>query len=239
MNKDYEGYIRARIAAAVVKTDPFQHMLIRDVLPPELYAELDAAQPSEDEWRAGAQRQYMRTRQRGRLRFWLTTPRRPQTVHFHVWDQPDQTDFGDYSVPFHQKAGHYISAIETAVHAKLRRQDWTPGQRVFFYRESGWAIDPHTHPAAELTNNILYFPSPENSSEQGTLFYRHKNGRPPQADDTAEFRPQDLEVAAFIPYTPNTLISWINAPDSIHGSVEIAGAAARRYLYFVSLAASG
>lgn len=232
MNPDYARYIRDRFSAAAVNPDPFPHILIRDVLPADLYSSLDATQPTEREWRDGAQREYMRNRKRGRLRFWRTSPRLPQTVHFAMDDAPEASDFSPYSAPFNKKAGPYVSLLETEIHAKFRRQDWRPGQRLFFYREPGWAIEPHTHSAAELTNSLLYFPSAENSSDQGTFFYRRKTCEP---KDDAVFRPQDLEVSAFIPYTPNTLISWVNSPDSVHGSVEIAGAASRRYLYFVSL----
>ena len=38
-----------------------------------------------------------------------------------------------------------------------------------------------------------------------------------------------------VPYLPNTLVAWVNTPEALHGSIEIAGGAPRRYLYFVSL----
>jgi len=71
--------------------------------------------------------------------------------------------------------------------------------------------------------------------EQGTLLYRPRPGaklKPSRA--TAEYDSGELEPAAIIPYLPNTLISWVNTPAAVHGSIEIAGAPARRYLYFVS-----
>jgi hypothetical protein len=223
MRADYESYIRARFAGAVVNTDPFPHLVIRDVLPADLYAEMEAAQPSEDEWRDAIRRRVGLAKRLKRkflgAKFELPAAQIPLSS--------EDSDFPERSVAWRERFGPYVDLIDNLMHAKFKRQDWRPGQRIFFYRPQGWAIAPHTHSDIELTNSLLYFPSKDNITEQGTFLYRHVGAEQEHYDHS------DVEVAAFIPYTRNTLLSWVNTPSSVHGSMETAHSAARRYLYFV------
>jgi hypothetical protein len=228
MRADYEGYIRERFAGAAVKDDPFPHIVIRDVLPPDLYAQMDAAQPSEAEWSRAVRRKSGWRISRHSMRRGLSLFRRDPA---QIAISEERSDFPSLSEIWRREFAPYLDLIDSLMHAKFKRQDWRPGQRLFFYRPAGWAIVPHTHNETELTNSLLYFPAEDNITEQGTFLYRYTGQDRPQHEN---FSHSDVEVAAFVPYTRNTLVSWINSPASVHGSMETAHSAARRYLYFVS-----
>jgi hypothetical protein len=227
----YRDYIREKFSRATMSEDPFPHLYIRDALPPELYREMETALPAASEVR-GALR-------RDRLRRWARRPWRlpnPDPVYFYVSAEAKAGDLDAYSAEWHRRFGDTIALVETLLHERLRVQEpWVSGQRVFFFRPTGWAIPPHVHPRSEVTNTMIYFPSRENLPEQGTLLYRPRPNVELRPSPGAEqYDSGDLEPAAIIPYLPNTLISWVNTPGAVHGSTEIAGAPARRYLYFVS-----
>jgi hypothetical protein len=120
-------------------------------------------------------------------------------------------------------------------HRSFNVDRWTPGPRVVFFRRTGWDIKPHNHGPTELLNLLLYFPRDGNTVEQGTLLYRLRAGVKLNGHTTTqEFENEEIEPAAIVPYIPNTLLAWPNAQHTVHGSVEIAGAPARQYLYINS-----
>ena len=227
----HQDYIREKFSRAAVAEEPFPHLCIRDALPLELYREMEDALPARAEVR--------RALTRDRLRRWARRPWRwPDAgpVYFYVSADAMAGHLDGYAAEWHRRFGDYIALVETLLHERLRVQEpWVSGQRVFFFRPTGWAIPPHVHPRSEVTNTMIYFPSAQNLVEQGTLLYRPRpNAKLKRSSDTAEYDSAELEPATIIPYLRNTLISWVNTPDAVHGSIEIAGAPARRYLYFVS-----
>jgi hypothetical protein len=195
---------------------------------------MEAALPAPSEVTAAIRRDTWR---RWAKRFW----RRPQPdpVYFYLSPEAKAGHLDRYAADWHRRFGGYVSLVESLLHERFRiQQPWLSGQRVFFFRPAGWAIPPHVHPSAELTNNMIYFPTTQNTAEQGTLLYRPRgNGMSGQegSPTTVEYRREELEPVSIIPFLPNTLISWINSPAAMHGSIEIVGGAQRRYLYFVSL----
>ena len=230
----HEQYIKDKFAKAIPAPDPFPHLCIRDVLPPELYREMEDALPSTAEVkRSILKASFMRKPPR---RFWEMLRLAP--AYFYISPNAKAgTKLDRYAADWHRQFGDYIALVEGLLHERLRVQEpWSSGQRVFFFRPAGWSIAPHVHSSVELTNTIIYFPTPQNTVEQGTLFYRPLAGvdLKPIAT-TVEYGRGSVEPAAIIPFLPNMLISWINSPASIHGSIEIAGGALRRYLYFISV----
>jgi hypothetical protein len=234
MLKAHEDWIMAKFSTAELETEPFPYIYIRDILPLSLYQEMAAATPSERMFRrAVTVDQIWRTLTTPRIRFW----RPVETIaFFNVSDQGAPDRFTAYSRDWHKRFTGYIDLIEKQMHERLGTNvPWEPGQRVFFYRPVGWSIAPHTHPKSELTNAMIYFPTVHNMPEQGTLLYRPRPDRSLAASSGTDlFSRQDLEPTTIIPFLPNTLIAWINSAISVHGTVEVAHSAARRYLYFVS-----
>lgn len=234
MNPAHENYIRVRFASCNVNDEPFRHICIRDVLPPDLYAEMEATFPSRKELeRANTANRLRYFAKHPRIRFWRA-PAEP--IGVYISQVAPNGRFPEQSRALKERYADCIDLVEALIHEKLGTANlWKPGQRLLYWRPSGWSVVPHTHSESELANAMIYFPTDANTPDQGTIFYRKRGDGPPKwTTGTDVFDPRDVEPVAIIPFVPNTLISWLNSPMAIHGSVELAGGAARAYVYFVS-----
>ena len=107
------------------------------------------------------------------------------------------------------------------------------GQSLFCQRIDRWKIDPHTHNLPQIIQSMIYFPKPGSSEEQGTVLFRIKGQHTVPAREfatTRTFAPDTIERASILPYKPNCLVSFINTPEAVHGTNQIAGPA-RRYIF--------
>lgn len=248
MNPDYERYIRDRFAQARVTDDPFPHLVIRDVLPPALYSEMEQDCP-------------------GRFRHMIAaacaTRGRPLRRH---WQQPtfairdgDATTFslGRYADQWRDRYRIYvdlidrltIEAYQPAVDiflSRLQRAGFIAapaplqvGQGIFTHRTEWWRIPPHVHASAQIIQSMIYFPLSGSTPEQGTVLYklrRPKTVRAAELMQTYAFAADEVEQAGLMPYHPNTLASFLNTPISIHASPDVPGPA-RRYTFTAAVMA--
>lgn len=229
---DDEVYVRDKIAKTVVVTAPFPHIIIRDALPQHLYDAMAASLPDHsfgvrEALRIALPREIER-------RLW---PLPPAERFFYIGDeQAASRGLENLAAEWRHKFRPVCEVIASALHEKLGAPPHRAGHRTLFYRPTGWAVDPHVHHPSELLNALLYFPTPKNWPDQGTVLYRRRDAIAP---GISEFDRRALEPAAIVPYIPNCLVAWLNGPNTIHGSNEIEGTPARRYLYMTSWHADG
>jgi hypothetical protein len=221
MNPTHETYIRGQFASCTVNDEPFRHICIRNILPPDLYAEMEAAFPSQEELqRVNVANRLRHFARHPRIRFWRSPP---ETIGVYISEVAPNGRFPKRSRELHERYTDCIDLVERLIHEKFATANlWQSGQRILYWRPSGWSVVPHTHSESELSNAMIYFPTKANTPDQGTIFYRKRGDGPPKwTIGTDVFDSRDVEPAAIIPFVPNTLISWINSPEAIHGSVEL------------------
>lgn len=256
MNEEHERYIRARFAAAEVKQKPFPHLVIRDVLPPDLYEEMADRCPTGLEAFLSAQipeltqLQWVRPRKLGGLPIPIVS-RRPQPAFaIRVGDRTtwplsryeqhwrhsylDIIDLIDtLTIAAYERASaRYVERLQRAGFVRQFRS-LELGQGLFTHRTRGWSIPPHVHASAQIIQSMIYFPLPGSIPEQGTVFYRLKRRKVVPAADLSQtyiFAEDEVEEAGSIPYHPNTLASFLNTPLAIHASPKVPGPA-RRYTF--------
>lgn len=94
---------------------------------------------------------------------------------------------------------------------------------------------PHIDKPCKLFAGLLYFRHPQDDAPGGDLgFYRYRGSR--RAFD-GHYNIQDryVERVAEVPYRANTLVMWLNTPDSLHGvSPRSATRFPRRYVNFLA-----
>jgi hypothetical protein len=247
----HEAYIRARFAAAAVTNDPFPHLVIRDVLPPALYAEMESNCPSALECTMSTLR--LRLRRTSRLGFTLPLLLRTDEQPMFALRGGDRTTppLGRYAKLWQQRYAPYIELIDRltieayrdATATFLDRMRATGfvrqikplaiGQGLFTHRTETWRIGPHVHSSGQIIQSMIYFPLPGSSPEQGTVFFRLKKPKTVPAIDlmqTFVFADDEIEPAGAMPYHPNTLASFLNTPLAIHASPDVPGPA-RRYTF--------
>ena len=82
---------------------------------------------------------------------------------------------------------------------------------------AGSVRGPHLDNPAKLFAALLYFRDPADAAGGGDLqLYRPRPGRRP-ATAGARVDRGSIELAAEIPYAPNTLVMWLNSPVAVHG----------------------
>jgi hypothetical protein len=236
MTPGEEAHIRGHFGETSVIAEPFAHIFVREVLPWAVYHDMETAQPSIAECkRAAFARAWKPARLASRLKFWR--PLSPADALFYISRQRIPADgLERYSSLWMERFGPYIELISVLAHQKLGAPEYNVGQWVFMWRPSGWAITAHRHGEEELLNALLYFPSSENTQMQGTILYRQRKAG--LADFAKMPAMKDIEPAVSVPYLPNCLVAWLNGPNTFHGSAEIPGSAARRYLYMNSTRAA-
>src|SRR6185369_5194296 len=99
----YQDYIREKFSRAPVSEAPFPHLCIRDVLPAELYREMEEALP--------ARAEVTRALTRDRLRRWARRPWRlpkPDPVYFYISGVAEAWQKDAYAAEWHRRFGDYI-----------------------------------------------------------------------------------------------------------------------------------
>jgi hypothetical protein len=238
MDRSHVEYMDRRFAEAMVVSKPYPHIYIRDVLPPMVYRAMCEALPRED---------YV----------FSCPPNAPSDASRFIGLRSDSESTvgmtGTVSLPWHNTFLPYIDYVDSLVDqafapAIARYYDsliatgqmkhapahLSPGQALFCFRPAGWQIEPHVHSLGQLIQTMIYFPSPGFLPDQGTYLYYHPwfQKRPSLKeliDATVPFKPSWRKKLA--PFEHNTLLSFLNTPDSIHGTVDRSGDPVRRYTF--------
>jgi hypothetical protein len=235
-----EAYLRERFATVAVVTEPFPHFALTSILPPEIYAKMEAAIPPGWRWQLSACVEDIKRRTKG------TQP------HFGV-RQPDQgACFGlsPYRDHWLARFGDIIEMIDVltieafAPHIERYRErlagsgiavskQVSPGQALFCQRSDNWTIEPHTHNLPQIVQSMIYFPLPGSHEDQGTVLYRLKERKTVPAVEFAATRPfaiETVEPAVVLPYRENCLVSFMNTPEAVHSTNPVDGPS-RRYIF--------
>lgn len=242
MTPEHEAYIRRRFAVAAVQNEPFPHLVIRDVLPPQVYEEMNADCPSQLRHVVAS---VLATGGRPLRRYW-------QQPMFALRPNNETTaSLGSFARQWQNRYTPYIDLIDRltieayrpaaeAFMSQLRRAGFMTapskihlGQSIFTHRTEWWQIPPHVHASAQIIQSMIYFPLPGSSPEQGTVLYRLKRPKHVPAAElmqTYTFTAGEVERAGQMPYHPNTLASFLNTPLAIHASPDIPGPS-RRYTF--------
>jgi hypothetical protein len=111
------------------------------------------------------------------------------------------------------------------------------GQSLFCFRPAGWQIVPHTHSLDQLLQTMIYFPSEGFHAGQGTYLYGTPGLRRPSiADQVKAVVPfKATKRPHLLPFAHNTLVSWINTPEAIHGTIDHSGDPSRRYVFLAHI----
>ncbi len=224
---------------AVIERDPFPYLVVENILPADVYAELEANFPSIEyvaELAEGEQIEnnttYLRTSDRI-----LADPELPALWRTFVetntsaavfetacaiWKQDIESRHPGLEANF----GKPLESFETARrHGKgdseaNRRADLMLDCQFGInspVRERSTSRGPHVDRGAKLFSALLYFRDPADASEGGEYeLYRLRRGPFPQRK-MKKVPDRYIECVRRIPYRANALVMWLNTPDAVHG----------------------
>ncbi|MEQ8395246.1 hypothetical protein [Thalassobaculum sp.] len=229
--------VEDRIARAPIRTKPFPHIVIDDVLPPVVRLSLDAFWPTKD--RLNATNYF----HRGELRVSaLAESSRGRDRQF--WDA-----LRHLAIPMSRAVRIRMTRHLGEKFRPLIGPDWRRklGEAPFIERDSMLAeyhgvvdLVPHIDNAKLVVNGFVYLddpgqPTPE--PRRGTTLYRSLGfAWPSNAPIPSAIRNRFLREAGEIEWRDNRLFAYVNGPRSFHGvSRHDLGEARRRLLMFGSI----
>lgn len=219
-----------RVDANSVVMEPFPHLVLKDALPPELYAKLADEYPSIDAILPDGEVpqnncRYQINAQRG-LSSNIMHESWCEIMQHHVspefWGEV-VAKLGPairHSYPqLEGQVGRKLSDFSVSVRGESDADvvlDFQPGINSPVTCVSS-VRGPHVDNPVELFAGLLYFRTPGDDSTGGDLvLYRHRRSHP-KFWGKAGLREADAEAFATIPYAANTLVLFINGLGAVHG----------------------
>ncbi|MFZ5652955.1 MAG: hypothetical protein ACOY42_00930 [Pseudomonadota bacterium] len=225
------------IDAGAIRREPFAHLVVPNALPAALYAELDAAWPTLEQVAGPGPLENNRLYKLAAAQVVdnpaIAAPWRAFFAYHTsadflrrvaaVWAQELDLVHPGFGAAFGRplaelsalprRPGKRDNATNRAAELLL---DCQFGMNSPVLRSSS-VRGPHLDNPAKLFAGLLYFRAPGDDSSGGDLeLYRPRAGRRVRRSGS-RVAPDCVEVAATVPYAPNTLVMWLNSPFAIHG----------------------
>lgn len=221
---------RARIV-----TDPFPHLVVEDILPPDAYDALEAHFPSVEYIADGEpienNRTYLRTSDRiladpelsDLWRDFVETNTAPNVLGHALGIWGDElarchpgleANFGKPISQFEsiRRSGKGDSEANRRADVVLDCQFGVNSP----VREMSAARGPHVDRGAKFFSALLYFRDEKDESSGGEYELFRLRGRPFPQNKMKKIPPSYIECVKRIPYRANSLVMWMNTPDAIH-----------------------
>jgi hypothetical protein len=234
ISTDDAGYIRDRLASAEVQSEPFPHIYTESILRPCTYQAMLESLPSHDYVMSCEQNTFTDTSRIFDL-FNSDGSGKGLEKTAALWRErfsPILESLSDAIVERWQvHLARYYEELLKASHITVAPAKVKRGQSLFCFRPAGWRILPHTHGLTQLLQTMVYFPSEGFRTEQGTYFYELPWYRPTKIYQDKATRYRFPGRATLMPFAHNALVSWINTPRAVHGTVDHPGDSPRRYIF--------
>ena len=229
-----EGRIRAHVARAIAATplqfEPFEHIVVDEILPPALYDLLISALPPEP--------------------FFQDHDPIKQDMHFPitfgptlattVWNFVDGVLARRVIQPamlekFHERLqGHFDTVFGPPFRAQANALPQLSSGGRLMLRRAGYHLDPHRDPKRSLLTCLLYLARPGDSEAHGTQLFRVVGDREANYKQTyyPEADGQQCELKEVVAFRPNRMLAFMNSRGA-HGATipADAGAHVERYSY--------
>lgn len=238
--KETKRYIDEKLDEAVVEVDPFPHIIVRDILPPDLYQKVQAHWPDPS----------------------IFTPSRsPQRRHLYVTKgcaearkelPPSEAlfwrTFGEIVVKYIKVkvierltpflCYKFPDASEEELESIRKKMTFFDSRRDSLMVDfAGYSIGRHVDQAYLLAGMLIYCPEDEQHLEFGTSFYEAINGETSIDVGTSppHLRLNSFRLVKTAPYAPNTLVVFMQNPKGWHGVEPLNDPSYMRKTYLCSI----
>jgi hypothetical protein len=203
-----------RLRAAQVRRAPFTHILVDEIFPTDLYAELRSRMPTDEE--------YMPLVKTGRV-----TPNYPPSRLCLILNGSSEnikfwTDF----ITVYNDAEFlqcWLSLFENDLRERVaaRAGKAQLGAEMMLMRDKqAYTLNPHMDTPSKAISGLFYMPADESLIMQGTSLYKLKHDL--DIPGGVHLPRDNFELVGTMPYRPNTLFAFPNVPNSFHGVEPVA-----------------
>ena len=228
--RQIEAHVRRAIAAADMRSDPFDHIVVEQLLPPAVYELLVAAIPP-------AVFFHDRDLIKQNLALPITFGPALTTA---VWNFVDLVLARRVIQPavaekFHEPLQrHYDTVFGPSFRAKANALPQLPEGGRLMLRRPGYDLGPHRDPKRSMMTCLMYLARPGDSEAHGTKLFRVIDDREAPYKQTyyPEGDGRTCELSTVVPFRPNTMLVFLNARGA-HGATipADAGDQLERYTY--------
>ena len=228
--RQIQAHVSQAIGAAELRSEPFEHIVVEQLLPPAVYDLLIAAIPPAvffDDHDPIKQN----------LAFPITLG---AALHTVVWNFVDATIAGRAIQPavlekFHQPPqGHYDTIFGPSFRARANALPHISSGGRLMLRRPGYHLAPHRDPKRSMLTCLLYLARHGDDEAHGTQLFRVTNDR--EASYKQTYYPGadgcGCELATVVRFRPNTMLVFLNSHGA-HGATipADAGDDLERYSY--------
>jgi hypothetical protein len=240
MFADAKRHSLQRISEAPVQAHPFPHVIVEDVFPAALYAEL--------------QRRFLPTRcykplaSTGRVSTYYNPAR-----YCLMPDDLEQAEAGQEDIAFwkalfetyrgREFAARWLGKFQPQIQHRMATELslWVKDGKlsvtseIFLMRDlQNYELFPHTDSPKKLISVLFYLPADDAHPELGTALYSprtpgfsHRGG--PQLDR------KDFDLVQTVPFRPNTLLAFPKSSVCFHGVEPVRGPDRKREILFFDI----
>jgi hypothetical protein len=220
---EIRAHFEAGIRVAEIRTDPFVHFILEDVMPEPVYRAMLANWPGKE---IPSEAGHVRQRRLHKL-----TPARMQAY------PPELRTFWERMVPHFARMNDLITRklmpYAGAKFAPFAGRNWREraGRMPEFSAsfEAWLSVDvsdfnllPHVDHPLLFNNSFFYCPDDDSHPELGTVLYRGLGFMLPENIPIPEnMRDKYLREEGQAPFRPNTMMSYLNTSSAFHGVHDI------------------
>ena len=223
-------HVSRAIAGAALEAEPFEHVVVDDVLPPAVYELLLAALPPQP---------FFDDHDPYKLDMHFPMTFGP-TLAMTVWNFVDGVLARRIVQPvlldrFHEPLqNHFDTVFGPSFRERANALPYLSSGGRLMLRRAGYHLDPHRDPKRSMLTCLLYLARPGDSEVHGTQLFRvigdreanYKQTYYPEADG------QQCELAEVVSFRPNRRLAFLNSRGA-HGATipADAGPGLERYSY--------
>ena len=210
--------MRERVDAATLVTEPGPHMVVTDLLPPDLYALLMETMPPPDGFDIA-------DKFKANFDPDATTIAPERSRQTWQWFQREMIDEVLTPVLLTRFLPSLTAAYRALFGPGLAEEALRLRQHTFrgrlMLRRPGYRLKPHRDSKIVAMTGLIYFARQGDSAEYGTDLYRVQNDQ--QAGSMKTFYPEShgarVDLVRSIPFIGNTALVFLNVPGMAHGAV--------------------
>lgn len=216
--KQAKAHIDAQFANANIEMDPYPHMVVKNILPEELYQQIQYFWPNSSCFDHQCQSNRHLYVTKGCADYHPLTPE--QNLFWRVFGEVVIGYIKDYiktifidtlSWKFPNLSASELYDLQQEIRFFDSRQD------SLMEHHYGYQIGPHIDQAYLFATALLYCPIDDSHKYQGTTLLLPKDGKYPLP---GQYHHGEVSIAKMIPYTPNTLLIMPEHLKQLHGSAK-------------------
>jgi hypothetical protein len=227
---DVRRHLASAIASAALVTEPTTHMVVREVLPAEVYDLLVSAIPPSE---------LFPSRDPVKRDFEMSALDSAPPLTRRMWRLFDEDIVAGMIAPlvFERFRSAIVAHYAETGGERFGEQAAAIPHRTFAgriqLRHPGYQLKPHLDPKRVVITGLCYFPRPGETAEYGTQLFT--TDRPIVAPGLATFFPESAgaqcTLARTVPYEANTMLVFVNSRAAHGASLPVGAALSERYTY--------